>query len=98
LHLLPSFIEQARKTNKASDKPSELRKLYIIDISSIISPVMALNISRTSFKSVAVIGSMYPEKITFEELEHRTANVDFLFQCIYQINNKLQGKKGKRPF
>ncbi|MBE9665682.1 recombinase family protein [Mucilaginibacter boryungensis] len=40
-----------------------------------------------------VIGSMYPEKFTFENLQHRTANVDFLFQLIYQINSTLREKK-----
>ncbi|WPU97881.1 recombinase family protein [Mucilaginibacter sp. cycad4] len=40
-----------------------------------------------------IIGSMYPEKFTFEDLQHRTAKVDFLFQLIYQINSKLCVKK-----
>ncbi|XHR95522.1 recombinase family protein [Mucilaginibacter sp. UC70_90] len=40
-----------------------------------------------------VIGSMYPEKFTFENLQHRTAKVDFLFQLIYQINSTLRSKK-----
>jgi site-specific DNA recombinase len=40
-----------------------------------------------------IIGSMFPEKFTFESLQHRTAEVDFLFQLIYQINNALREKK-----
>jgi hypothetical protein len=40
-----------------------------------------------------VIGSMYPEKFTFENLQHRTAKIDFLFQLVYQINSTLLDKK-----
>ncbi|MBC6112795.1 recombinase family protein [Pedobacter fastidiosus] len=40
-----------------------------------------------------IIGSMFPEKFTFENLKHRTANLSFLFRLIYQINSKLEGKK-----
>jgi len=40
-----------------------------------------------------IIGSMYPEKFTFENLKHRTAKVSFLFALIYQINSKLWAKK-----
>lgn len=40
-----------------------------------------------------IIGSMYPEKFTFEKLKHLTAKASFLFSLIYQINNTLCGKK-----
>ena len=40
-----------------------------------------------------VICSMYPEKFTFENLQHRTAKVGFLLQLIYQINSVLREKK-----
>jgi site-specific DNA recombinase len=40
-----------------------------------------------------IIGSMFPEKFTFEDLKHRTAKVDDLFGLIYQINNYLWEKK-----
>ncbi len=43
-----------------------------------------------------IIGSMYPEKFTFESLQHRTAEVDFLFSLIYQFNTVL-GEKKRRP-
>lgn len=36
-----------------------------------------------------LIGSMYPEKFTFEELQHRTAKTSELFSHIYLINNWL---------
>ncbi|MDA9555526.1 hypothetical protein N9R54_04755 [Pelobium sp.] len=38
---------------------------------------------------------MFPEKFTFENLQHRTAKVSPLFQFIYQTNNVLRAKKNK---
>ncbi|MEO7215187.1 hypothetical protein [Mucilaginibacter sp.] len=40
-----------------------------------------------------LIGSMYPQKFTFEELQHRTAFTSELYSCIYLINSKISGKK-----
>jgi site-specific DNA recombinase len=40
-----------------------------------------------------IIGSMYPEKFTFENLKHRTAKLSFLFALIYHINSELGVKK-----
>jgi hypothetical protein len=40
-----------------------------------------------------LIGSMFPEKITFENLKHRTAKVSDSFRAIYLTNKQLIGKK-----
>ncbi|EHQ26578.1 DNA invertase Pin-like site-specific DNA recombinase [Mucilaginibacter gracilis] len=40
-----------------------------------------------------LIGSMYPQKFTFEELQHRTALTSELYSCIYLINSEIKGKK-----
>jgi len=40
-----------------------------------------------------LIGSMYPNKFTYEELQHRTAQTSELYSCIYLINSKIEGKK-----
>ncbi|WP_184551004.1 recombinase family protein [Mucilaginibacter sp. FT3.2] len=46
-----------------------------------------------------LIGSMFPEKITFENLKHRTAKVNESFRCIYVINRQLSvKKKGQKTF
>ena len=45
------------------------------------------------YKKRELIGSMYPQKFTFEELQHRTALSSELYSCIYFINSKLSGKK-----
>ncbi|AMR33114.1 hypothetical protein A0256_17675 [Mucilaginibacter sp. PAMC 26640] len=44
-----------------------------------------------------LIGSMFPEKIPFENLKHRTAKVNDSFRRIYLTNKQLSSKKrGKR--
>ncbi len=48
--------------------------------------------STTSVKR-EIVGSMYPQKFTFEELQHRTAFVSELYSFIYLINNELSDKK-----
>jgi hypothetical protein len=51
-----------------------------------------------TYEKRELIGSMYPQKFTFEELQHRTAQTSELYTCIYLINNELSEKKeGKRP-
>ena len=40
-----------------------------------------------------LIGSMYPEKFTFEELEARTAKASEFYNYIYLINRQLESKK-----
>jgi len=40
-----------------------------------------------------LIGPIYPEKFTFEELKVRTAKQVEVFKLFYLINNKLHGNK-----
>jgi len=40
-----------------------------------------------------LIGSMYPEKFTFENLKDRTARVNEVATVMYQISNELEGQK-----
>ncbi len=40
-----------------------------------------------------LIGSMYPQKFTFEDLQHRTAKSGDLYSFIYLINSELEKKK-----
>ncbi|MDB5115486.1 MAG: site-specific recombinase [Mucilaginibacter sp.] len=46
-----------------------------------------------TYEKRQLIGSMYPKKFTFEELQHRTAQTSELYSCIYLINSKLEEKK-----
>jgi site-specific DNA recombinase len=36
---------------------------------------------------------MYPQKFTFEDLQHRTAKAGDLYSFIYLINSELEKKK-----
>lgn len=47
----------------------------------------------TSEEKRKLIGSMFPEKITFENLKHRTAKTSEPFNYIYLINSNLSAKK-----
>lgn len=47
----------------------------------------------TTSQKRELVGSMYPQKFTFEELQHRTAHVAKLYSFIYLINNELRSKK-----
>jgi hypothetical protein len=38
-----------------------------------------------------LIGSMFPEKFTFENLKHRTYRVNEVAAIMYQIYSKLEG-------
>ncbi|MDN3586076.1 recombinase family protein [Pedobacter aquatilis] len=40
-----------------------------------------------------LIGSMFPEKFTFETLQHRTAKIGETYEDIYLTNRYLEGKK-----
>ena len=58
-----------------------------------ITQLDAMYLKSTTSDKRELIGSMYPEKFTYEELQHRTAQISELYKCIYLINSKLGGKK-----
>jgi hypothetical protein len=39
------------------------------------------------------IGSIYPEKFTFEEIKDRTTKTSYFFNLIYLINSNLKSNK-----
>ena len=47
----------------------------------------------TTSEKRELIGSMYTQKFTFEELQHRIAFTSKLYSCIYLINSKIDSKK-----
>ncbi|MEJ7780846.1 MAG: recombinase family protein [Daejeonella sp.] len=83
---------------KLSDIPVNLMELSDVEgiLDKAISKLTKLDViyweSDISIQR-RIIGSMFPEKFTFENLKDRTAKVGFLFQLIYQINSKLDCKK-----
>ena len=72
----------------------------IIDITPIVNGAI-MNLTRLraiycrsdSSEKRALIGSMYPQNFTFEDLQHRTAYVSDLYSSIYLINKQLNEKK-----
>jgi len=88
------FLSEA----KLSELPSKTISITEVEtvLDTAISKLTKLNViyCKSDIKSKReIIGSMFPEKFTFEELQHRTAKVDILFQIIYLTNNKLEVKK-----
>lgn len=40
-----------------------------------------------------ILGSIFPEKLTFDGIKHRTTRVNEVLNLIYQKNNELDGHK-----
>jgi len=53
----------------------------------------SIYLKSASYQKRELVGSMYPQKFTFEELQHRTALTSELYSCIYLINREIKGKK-----
>ena len=88
INVLEAKLAEAAANSKAENIEPILRRA--------ITKLTQLNLiyskSDTSEKR-QLIGSMYPNKFTFEELQHRTAQTSELYTFIYLINSKLCGKK-----
>ncbi len=94
--------ETEQKINVLGAKLSEIRTdcIKIQDLEPIVDGAIATlaKIDVIYWKSEPdiqrkIIGSVYPEKFTFEELQHRTATVSDPFKIIYLINKELSGNK-----
>ena len=57
---------------------------------SSLSGITSLNNGKISRE---LIGSMYPEKFTFENLKDRTARLNEVASIMYQVSSNLEGKK-----
>lgn len=84
------------------DKKSYSQEQLAPIIDKAITTFTKLNVisckSRTEEKR-KLIGSMFPEKLTFENLKHRTATVSDAYDYIYKIINKLDlNKTGQNLF
>ena len=89
INVLEAKLAEAATTNaKTRDIEPMLRKAItkLTQLNTIFSK------SATS-KKRELIGSMYPQKFTFEELQHRTAKTSDLYTCIYLINSEIKDKK-----
>lgn len=73
-------------TNKNLDKllKEGINKLSHLDV---------LYVNGTIKEKREIIGSMYPENLTFDGWQHRTTRINEAAQLIYLINKELQGTK-----
>ena len=92
-------IECESKINALEAKISDFSMNQISiedDLNKAVNALSSLN-GLTSLNdgkiSRELIGSIYPEKFTFENLQHRTARVNEVASIMYQISSGLQVKK-----
>ena len=85
---------EAELAELASKKYSKSQLKPIID--KAITTFCNLNViysKASNEEKRRLIGSIFPEKFTFENLKHRTAKVSDAFRCIYLSNSVLINKK-----
>jgi site-specific DNA recombinase len=73
-----AFVDIAPLVNKAINRLTMLDTIYC---------------QSANYNKRELIGSMYPQKFTFEDLQHRTAKAGDLYSFIYLINSELENKK-----
>jgi site-specific DNA recombinase len=73
-----AFIDIVPLVNKAINRLALLDTIYC---------------QSANYAKRELIGSMYPQKFTFEDLQHRTAKSGDLYSFIYLISSTLEKKK-----
>ncbi len=95
-------MEAEREMMVLESKISELRsnQMSLSDVEKTLDSAMdkltsidVLYSNSDHYAKRKLIGSIYPEKFTFEDLKVRTAKTGEVFNLIYLINNKLRSKK-----
>ena len=104
LNIFQEWIKQKKQPTQLDDanKKSYSQKQLAPIIDKAITTFTKLNViyckSSTEEKR-KLIGSMFPEKFTFENIKHRTAILSDTYGCIYKIIKKLDRKKTEQnPF
>ena len=85
------LAEAATVNSKAENIEPILRKAI-----TKLTRLNAIYSKSTTSEKREFIGSMYHQKFTFEELQHRTAFSSELYSCIYLINSKIEVKKERQ--
>lgn len=95
-------VEAEREMTVLESKISDLQtnKTSIAEVESIVDGVVK-NLTKTNelycksdyYIKRKLIGSIYPKKFTFEDLDVRTVKKSEVFEFIYLINSKLSGNK-----
>jgi site-specific DNA recombinase len=89
INVLEAKLAEAAAVNSKAENIEPLLRRSIYKLTQLN---LIYSKSTTSEKR-ELIGSMYPQKFTFEELQHRTALMSELYSCICLINSKIIGKK-----
>lgn len=89
INVLEVKLAEAAATNSKAENIEPLIRRAIGKLTQLDS----IYSKSTSSEKRELIGSMYPQKFTFEELQHRTALTGELYSCIYLINSELDRKK-----
>ena len=91
LERLEIKLAEISSTKKPAESISQLVSTGIKKLTQLDK--LYLNASTNSKREL--IGSIFPQKFTFEELQHRTAQIGELYSFIYLINSEV-GKKKRR--
>jgi hypothetical protein len=81
-------VKLTEAVNKKTNIEDDLNKAV-----KALSTLNGINDLEDGKLSRELIGSMYPEKFTFENLKDRTARVNEVADVIWQINSQLQVQK-----
>ena len=89
INVLEARLAEAAAVNPKTENITPLLNKAIGNLTQLD----ALYSKSDTYKKRELIGSMYPQKFTYENLQHRTAQTSDLYTCIYLINSKITGKK-----
>ncbi|WP_208394750.1 hypothetical protein [Mucilaginibacter gilvus] len=89
INVLEAKLAEAAAVNSKAENIEPMLKKAITKLTQLD----AIHSKSTTSEKRKLIGWMYPQKFTFEELQHRTAFTSELYSCIYLINRKIVGKK-----
>lgn len=88
-----NILEAKLAETITTQKPMENIGPLVSKAVSNLTRLNTLYLQSSSSDKRELIGSMYPHKFTFEELQHRTAQVGELYTYIFLINSNLEGNK-----
>ncbi|MEB0262831.1 MULTISPECIES: recombinase family protein [unclassified Mucilaginibacter] len=85
INVLEAKLAEAAAVNSKAENIEPILRKGIIKLTQLDT----IYSKSTTSEKRELIGSMYPQKFTFEELQHRTAQTSELHSRIYLINSKI---------
>jgi site-specific DNA recombinase len=89
INVLEANLAEAALVNSRVENIEPALRKAILKLTQLNS----IYLKSSSYEKRQLIGSMYPGKFTYEDLQHRTAQTSELYSCIYLINSEIEGKK-----